>query len=245
LRRPTLRSQLNQIRLWLRQGRTEAWIAHKLDISVATLEQFKRDHRLGAEPPAPESAAPEPAEPPAPTSSDLLAPEELEEEEELDREPEAVGAALDSSELPAPPGADGDSESDAGMPGTEAAVTETEAVGIGPEVTGSEDAGAVEAEETAEGESEEEEEEEEEEEAGRRRRRRRGRRGGRRRGAKPEQYEATFDHGEEVYALRLDPAVADNPVYEKHWAGHRTVAVILEPDAITIRRVETEDEPRE
>ena len=50
LRRPSLRSQLNQIRLWVRQGRTDAWIAHKLDISVDQLESFKRDHGLNGEP---------------------------------------------------------------------------------------------------------------------------------------------------------------------------------------------------
>jgi hypothetical protein len=55
LRRPSLRSQLNQIRLWVRQGRTDAWIAHKLDISVEELEHFKRDHHLTGDPaPAPE-----------------------------------------------------------------------------------------------------------------------------------------------------------------------------------------------
>jgi hypothetical protein len=243
LRRPTLRSQLNQIRLWLRQGRTEAWIAHKLDISVATLEQFKRDHRLGAEQSAPESTAPEPAERPAPSSG--LAPdedEEEEEEEELEREPETVGAVFDSSDVPAPTEPDGDSGFEPDVSGTDAAVVETETVGIGPEEAGSEAVGAVEEVETA---AREPEEEGEEEAPGRRRRRRRGRRGGRRRGAKQAQYEATFDHGEEVYALRLDPAVADNPVYEKHWAGHRTVAVILEPDAITILRLEDQEEPRE
>jgi hypothetical protein len=69
LRRPTLRAQLNQIRLWVRQGRTDAWIAHKLDISVQELEQFKRDQGLGPDgspPPRPEPepvAEPEPAEP--------------------------------------------------------------------------------------------------------------------------------------------------------------------------------------
>lgn len=51
MRRPSLRSQLNQIRLWVRQGRTDAWIAHKLDISVEQLEQFKREHHLDGDPP--------------------------------------------------------------------------------------------------------------------------------------------------------------------------------------------------
>ena len=45
-RQPSLRSQLNQIRLWVRQGRTDAWIAHKLDISIEELTRFKREHQL-------------------------------------------------------------------------------------------------------------------------------------------------------------------------------------------------------
>ena len=52
--------------------------------------------------------------------------------------------------------------------------------------------------------------------------------------------EGTFDHGdEEGYGLWLDPAIADDPVYSEHWAGHRAVEVQVEPDRITIRRVET------
>ena len=48
--------------------------------------------------------------------------------------------------------------------------------------------------------------------------------------------EGTFDHGEEGYGLWLDPAVADSAVYAEHWAGHRSVAVIVEEDQIVIRR---------
>ena len=33
--RKPLRSQLNQIRAWVRQGRTDAWIAHQLDVSAS------------------------------------------------------------------------------------------------------------------------------------------------------------------------------------------------------------------
>ncbi|HEX2085118.1 MAG TPA: hypothetical protein VHF89_05505 [Solirubrobacteraceae bacterium] len=68
-------------------------------------------------------------------------------------------------------------------------------------------------------------------------RRRRARRGGRsRRGDGAGALEATFDHGEEGYGLWLDPAVADNPVYAEHWAGHRPVEVTIEEDQIVIRR---------
>jgi hypothetical protein len=44
-----LRSQLNQIRAWVRQGRTDAWIAHQLEVSTAELREFRRRHELSAE----------------------------------------------------------------------------------------------------------------------------------------------------------------------------------------------------
>src|SRR2546430_13047964 len=34
----------------------------------------------------------------------------------------------------------------------------------------------------------------------------------------------------------LDPAIQDNPVYAEHWAGHRPVTILVEPDRIVIRR---------
>ena len=41
-----LRSQLNQIRAWVRQGRTDAWIAHQLEVSASELREFRRRHEL-------------------------------------------------------------------------------------------------------------------------------------------------------------------------------------------------------
>jgi hypothetical protein len=41
-----LRSQLNQIRAWVRQGRTDAWIAHQLEVSTSELREFRRRHSL-------------------------------------------------------------------------------------------------------------------------------------------------------------------------------------------------------
>ena len=40
--RRSLKPQLNQIRTWVRQGRTDAWIAHQLDVSVKDISAFKR-----------------------------------------------------------------------------------------------------------------------------------------------------------------------------------------------------------
>jgi hypothetical protein len=47
--RKSLRPQLNQIRAWVRQGRTDAWIAHQLEIPAAQLREFRRRHGLDAD----------------------------------------------------------------------------------------------------------------------------------------------------------------------------------------------------
>ncbi|HWI22922.1 MAG TPA: hypothetical protein VNT22_09960 [Baekduia sp.] len=47
--RRSLRPQLNQIRTWVRQGRTDAWIAHKLEVTVQQIEAFKKENDLSDE----------------------------------------------------------------------------------------------------------------------------------------------------------------------------------------------------
>ena len=44
--RRSLRPQLNQIRGWVRQGRTDAWIAHQLEVTVQQIQSFKREQGL-------------------------------------------------------------------------------------------------------------------------------------------------------------------------------------------------------
>jgi hypothetical protein len=44
--RKSLRPHLNQIRAWVRQGRTDAWIAHQLEVTVRDIEQFRRQNEL-------------------------------------------------------------------------------------------------------------------------------------------------------------------------------------------------------
>src|ERR671929_2291839 len=46
LARRSLKPQLNQIRTWVRQGRTDAWIAHQLEVSVKDIAAFKREQGL-------------------------------------------------------------------------------------------------------------------------------------------------------------------------------------------------------
>lgn len=190
--RRSLKPQLNQIRSWVRQGRTDAWIAHQLEVSVRDLSAFKREHALA------------PAEE---TETEGASPRE-EVEVDLRAEDDAlVAAALDA-------------EPEEG---------EVEEVGAGAEVPN----GAATTDEAED-----------------RPRRRRGRRGGRGRRGEPvtrrqsgQPLEGTFDHGEEGYGLWLDPAVQDDAVYAEHWAGHRPVAVVVEPDQIVIRRADEAGRP--
>jgi hypothetical protein len=52
--RRSLRPELNRIRAWVRQGRTDAWIAHQLEVTVQQIQAFKREQGLepGQEPEA-------------------------------------------------------------------------------------------------------------------------------------------------------------------------------------------------
>jgi hypothetical protein len=169
--RRSLRPHLNQIRTWVRQGRTDAWVAHQLEVTVQQIEAFKRENDL------------------LPTGeSGEVTGVDFDDEIDLRAEDDALIAA------------------------------ELEA----------------EAERRAAEPEEEEPDETSEDTAPKRRRGRRGGRGRSRRAS--EGFEATFDHGEEGYGLWLDPAVADDPTYAEHWAGHRQVEVSIGPDQIVIRR---------
>jgi hypothetical protein len=94
LARRSLKPQLNQIRTWVRQGRTDAWIAHQLEVSVGDIRAFKREHEL-----APAEAGGDGDEGFAPGSGteeldlraedDALVAAALEAEREADEEEEA------------------------------------------------------------------------------------------------------------------------------------------------------------
>jgi len=90
LARRSLKPQLNQIRTWVRQGRTDAWIAHQLEVSVKDISAFKREHEL------------EPGEAAA-GETDMFGPRMEEEEPDLRAEDEAlVAAALEAAEQEKP-----------------------------------------------------------------------------------------------------------------------------------------------
>jgi len=48
---------LNQIRTWVRQGRTDAWVAHQLEVTVQQIEAFKKENDLLPDGEAPEGGA--------------------------------------------------------------------------------------------------------------------------------------------------------------------------------------------
>jgi hypothetical protein len=100
--RRSLKPQLNQIRTWVRQGRTDAWIAHQLEVSVKEIDSFKREHELVP------ADAPEGDTEPGPR---------LDEEPDLRAEDDALVAAALDAEPPEEDEAD-DSE-DAEGDGTE------------------------------------------------------------------------------------------------------------------------------
>jgi hypothetical protein len=85
--RRSLKPQLNQIRAWVRQGRTDAWIAHQLEVSAAELRQFREQHDLAAE----EEFAAATVEEAAEEEEEPVEAEEPEEgEEEEGEEPKAA-----------------------------------------------------------------------------------------------------------------------------------------------------------
>jgi len=93
--RKPLRSQLNQIRAWVRQGRTDAWIAHQLDVSASELREFRRRHELS---PEGEDAG------------------EVELRDEIEAEIEALSEAEEEEEEPEGAEADGGEEKAEGEP---------------------------------------------------------------------------------------------------------------------------------
>jgi hypothetical protein len=88
--RRSLRPQLNQIRGWVRQGRTDAWIAHQLEVTVQQIQAFKREH--GLEPDGNGGADPGTDEIDLRAEDDAAIAAELEAEEERRAAEEASAA---------------------------------------------------------------------------------------------------------------------------------------------------------
>ena len=112
--RRSLRPHLNQIRGWVRQGRTDAWIAHQLEATVQQIETFKKDNDLS--PAEPDSGEPVGAdfddEIDLRAEDDALVAAELEAAEARRLEEEAARAVEEAEEAArrAAAGEDGDDE---------------------------------------------------------------------------------------------------------------------------------------
>jgi hypothetical protein len=94
--RRSLRPQLNQIRGWVRQGRTDAWIAHQLDVTVQQIQAFKREQELEPDGAEPGGAAFEEVDLRAEDDAAIAA--ELEDEAKRRAEEEAEEAARNAAE---------------------------------------------------------------------------------------------------------------------------------------------------
>ncbi len=82
----------------MRQGRTDAWIAHQLDVSVGDIRSFKREHELAPAEESDDSYVPgEPAETDLRAEDDALVAAALEAELEAEEE-ESDDDASDASE---------------------------------------------------------------------------------------------------------------------------------------------------
>ncbi|MDX6627045.1 MAG: hypothetical protein QOE56_2034 [Solirubrobacterales bacterium] len=107
--RRSLKPELNKIRAWVHQGRTDAWIAHQLEISATELREFRKQYDLSADD---ENAG----------SSEIDLRDEIEAEieaataeQEKTEETEAEGADEDGEESE---DEDGEEESEGGSGGS-------------------------------------------------------------------------------------------------------------------------------
>ncbi len=98
--RRSLRPHLNQIRAWVRQGRTDAWVAHQLEVSVRDIEQFKRQNDLISDEDSPNgtSVADYPEEIDLRAEDDALIAAELEAAEAEAERARAEGEEVDEEE---------------------------------------------------------------------------------------------------------------------------------------------------
>lgn len=110
--RRSLRPHLNQIRSWVRQGRTDAWVAHQLEVTVQDIEQFKRQNDLLGE----DTPSEGPATPAYPEEVDLRAEDDELIAAELEAAMEAEKKAKAEAEEAAAAKADEDEDEDAPAP---------------------------------------------------------------------------------------------------------------------------------
>src|SRR6478735_2721516 len=91
--RKSLKPQLNQIRAWVRQGRTDAWIAHQLEVSASELREFRKQHGFTPDEDDPGTGEVDLRDE---IEAEIEAATAEEAEAETDEEPEAAAAAKSS-----------------------------------------------------------------------------------------------------------------------------------------------------
>src|ERR1700754_2738470 len=91
--RRSLKPQLNQIRAWVHQGRTDAWIAHQLEISATELREFRKQYDLSAD-------------------DENAGSSEIDLRDEIEAEIEAAAAEQEQAEEDEPDDADGEEGDD-------------------------------------------------------------------------------------------------------------------------------------
>jgi hypothetical protein len=112
--RRSLKPQLNQIRAWVRQGRTDAWIAHQLEVSASELREFRKQHDLTPDDEDGSGSEVDLRDEIEAEVEAATAEEEAEEEEEKPEEDEDEG----EEERPAGKGRKAESEDDDGGEGS-------------------------------------------------------------------------------------------------------------------------------
>lgn len=93
--RRSLKPQLNQIRAWVHQGRTDAWIAHQLEVSATELREFRKQYDLS---PDDESAGASEIDLRDEIEAEIEAATEAEEAEPVEEEGEEEGEGEERAE---------------------------------------------------------------------------------------------------------------------------------------------------
>lgn len=120
--RRTLKPQLNQIRTWVRQGRTDAWIAHQLEATVQQIATFKQENDLVSDDEAAADGTPVADDLDLRAEDDALIAVELEAEEARRAEEAAEAARIAAEEAAnAPDEPEAEADTDTGDNGDEPA----------------------------------------------------------------------------------------------------------------------------
>jgi len=233
-RTAALKPQLNQIRTWARDGRTDAWIAFQLGTTAATVQEFRSEHGL-------DKGGGNPAEEP-------VTPEHVVQTISFDTPPPVIAPAPSSDEP------DGDAATTRTRRQRRSRPTSADAAATAEGDVASSDEAA--AETVASGEAEPAERT--------KRRRRRGGRGGgaatgesaaggepatadeqplpaetparassKRRPRTPASYEGSVVAGAVIV---LDPAIARSAAWRAHWADGPAFDVVIDDEQIVLRR---------